>query len=404
MTGNNTEKQGQSILLLSPFFYPEIISTGKYNTTLANVLKEYGHDVSVITFHPLYPDWRPKITDAKLDGIEIIRGGGSLPYPGSIIFRRIQLELLFLAHTVKNIFQRKPLDIVIPIFPPSLFYFIISKLMPRSVYQVGIVHDLLGVMANVSSSRFKKIMLGIIRFFEGKSLRSCDHLIFVSNSMSLRAASDYGLEKDRMSVAYPFVNLNKDILTDKLADMFQENKKHVVYSGALGEKQNPDGLIEFFKHVTESREDIICHIFSGGPIFERFKTEYKRYKKIQFHDLVPESNLYELYIRSDIQIIPQKSGTSDGAIPSKLPNIICAGTPVFFIGDPGSDLWDLVQESQIGYCSDSWDVSELADKLNIFLDEVFLSDNYARSKKVSDFIMKNFNIDNLVYTILQIKK
>ncbi|MGB8475721.1 MAG: hypothetical protein WCE61_16705, partial [Candidatus Acidiferrum sp.] len=45
--------------LFSPFFYPETISTGKYNTILSRALAERGVEVNVVTSHPFYPNWKP---------------------------------------------------------------------------------------------------------------------------------------------------------------------------------------------------------------------------------------------------------------------------------------------------------------------------------------------------------
>ena len=63
------------VLILSPFFFPELISTGKYNTELAIQLRKQNLEVEVLCSHPLYPDWRPQKSSQKIDGIKIIRGG-----------------------------------------------------------------------------------------------------------------------------------------------------------------------------------------------------------------------------------------------------------------------------------------------------------------------------------------
>lgn len=61
---------GKKILLLSPFFYPELISTGKYNTSLAKALVKHGHSIEVVTSFPLYPTWRPQKCYEVMEGVE----------------------------------------------------------------------------------------------------------------------------------------------------------------------------------------------------------------------------------------------------------------------------------------------------------------------------------------------
>ncbi len=68
-------KINKRVLFLSPFFYPEMISTGKYNSYLVKVLVNRGYSVDVVASHPLYPDWKPKISKADLQGCTIHRGG-----------------------------------------------------------------------------------------------------------------------------------------------------------------------------------------------------------------------------------------------------------------------------------------------------------------------------------------
>src|SRR5271169_6903406 len=93
------------ILLLSPFFFPEQISTGKYNTCLTEAMVLAGHDVTVIASHPIYPNWRAKISNATLPKIEIKRGGGWIVYPSSAILRRAILELWYAWHVLTNYFN-----------------------------------------------------------------------------------------------------------------------------------------------------------------------------------------------------------------------------------------------------------------------------------------------------------
>ena len=65
----------KNILILSPFFYPEPISTGKFNTDFATGLIKEGHKVTVLCFHPFYPAWKTKRSNELLKGVEIVRGG-----------------------------------------------------------------------------------------------------------------------------------------------------------------------------------------------------------------------------------------------------------------------------------------------------------------------------------------
>lgn len=218
--------------------------------------------------------------------------------------------------------------------------------------------------------------------------------------MMHRAVKDYKIAPSRASYCYPFVSLDMATITDGLKGKFLAGYKHIVYSGALGEKQIPKILIEVFSRLLRKRLDICCHIFSRGPLFEQLKIQMIFPENLFFHDLVDEKNLYELYLRSDIQVIPQKSGTGDGAIPSKLPNILSAGVPVFAISDQESELSQIVKESGIGKNSDSWDISKIVDKLSDFIDSCRKVSHESRQKKVNSYINNNFSILKLIDKIV----
>ena len=391
-----------SILTFSPFFYPEPISTGKYNTHVAKALVSEGCSVEVIASYPFYPEWRPKRSAESLEGVRIYRGGSLFPYSKSMIIRRIQLELGFTLHAVRQFLFKRNKDIVIPIFPPIIFFFFINLLIAKRTKKIGIVHDLLSVMAQFSGTFPKKTLMKIIRFLEKRVFLSCRKLIFVSKSMANHAISEYGLDPSKVLVCYPFVTLEKRDSANALKSLFPSEYKHIVYSGAIGEKQNPYCLLRLFQAIIQKRTDVLCHIFSGGPIFERLKiANTPNSDRVLFHDLVQEGDLYELYLRSDIQIIPQKEGSSEGAIPSKLPNIISAGVPVFGISDPASELSELIRESGVGFCADSWDIDTLAVELNNFLEISSQKSHHERQRIANGFVEHNFRIEQLIHALIE---
>lgn len=396
------EYHDQTILLLSPFIHPEPISTGKYNTQLVKALIRINCSVEVIGFHPVYPDWKAKKTVTTIEGATIRRGGGWLRFPKSMILRRMVLEIGFFLHTLRQLLFRRICGIIVPVFPPSLLFFMVSIFLPKSAKKIGIVHDIQGVMAIVSKGPLRRTMMQVVRFFEKRSFLACDKLVFVSKSMATRAIKDYHLDPLKIFVEYPFLTIESAELEDELSLLFDPDYKHIVYSGAIGEKQNPLKLLELYKAIVKRRADVCCHLFSRGPLYEKLmKTNCQVDKRIRFHDLVPEKNLYELYLRSVIQVIPQKEGTSEGAIPSKLPNLISAGVPIFGISEEGSELSEIISRSGIGYCSNSWDIDTLVDEMDDFITGVSGKSHKERQVIVKDFVEQTFSVDRLVQKILE---
>jgi colanic acid biosynthesis glycosyl transferase WcaI len=144
--------------------------------------------------------------------------------------------------------------------------------------------------------------------------------------------------------------------------------QHVVYSGALGNKQDPEHLVGFFSYAAQRLPGVMFHIFSDGQTYDSLRAQHSSAGRIQFHSLVPDDELAELYARSTVQIIPQAQGTSEGSLPSKLPNILQAGVPILAVCDRDSELWAIQSDVQSFVCVDDWEfpamVTALAGLLN----------------------------------------
>lgn len=381
-------------LLLSPFFHPELISTGRYNTYLAKELLAEGDDVIVGCSFPLYPDWMPSRVDDDLDGVRTIRGGSWMRYPRAPMGRRLALELWFAAHSLVVAWRlRNQLDRVIAVFPPSLFFYLLRWFLPRRVARIGIVHDLQG-MLGLTGDRVVARWIGyLVQHVETKGFQACDRLVLLSHSMMRHVVDNYGINPSKCIVSYPFFTEICDVGDGTaLADILEEGYVHIVYSGAMGDKQNPSGLLALYETIVSTRCDVVCHIFSRGPLMEEIQSRCDaRFKnRIRFHDLVEERDLSELYARSTIQIIPQKSGTSAGAFPSKLPNLMVAGVPIFAITDAGSELESLLLSSGIGCVCNSWQDNVLLPKLSAFVDEVSKMTRAETKAKASELVRIHF--------------
>lgn len=388
------KEDSKKILLLTPHFYPELISTGKFNTELALALQKQEHKISVLCYHPLYPEWQIQPSEEQLKGIRIKRMGRSVKFPNNQFLRRLVLEVSFALNTALHIRKiAKRVDYVLPIFPPSLAFFLIKGFLPQKTKTVGIIHDLQQIHLQQKTGLIHKILSVVINTVERKSFRSCNRLIFLSREMRDKASELYYLRKENTLVQYPFITLNEkfEIGAIKVLD---PNKINITYSGALGEKQNPVKLYEFFNYASDKLENAEFHIFSKGNIFSQLKGMNTN-AKIKFHELVPNKNLGALYKQSEVQIVPQKEGTSSGSLPSKLPNLLISGVKTLLITDPGSELYHFYKNNDLSEVATSWDYSVLLKALEKIIKVEIDVDNQKVVAK------KFFTIDKMIEKILE---
>jgi glycosyltransferase involved in cell wall biosynthesis len=391
------------ILLISPFFYPEAISTGKYNTVIAQALARTGAEVSVLTSHPLYPAWKPVRSTEQLEGISITRGGALVRYPRRPVLRRLVLESWFAWHagrTAASFIDR--VDTVVAVFPPNLFFRRVDRMLPVRVKRIGILHDLQAIMGTRNARGLNSALRHGIERIEGDALRRCDFIVALSDSMAEQVNKIYGIDPARIVVCYPFVTIDTGkSLGTRLADLFPPQYAHIVYSGALGQKQDPMRLYGLLKAAAERFPNVMCHIFSEGPSVEMLKSlcASEAHGRVRFHPLVAEADLEELYARSSVQLIPQAAGMQDGCIPSKLPNLIASGVAVMAICERGCELYRLVEGAQPGACATSWNVDYILPQLEMLLRRAEAESQMVRRQRAAGFASSMFSLDRLIETL-----
>ncbi len=395
----------KKILFLSPFFYPEQISTGKYNSFLVEKFLESNYEVDVVAFHPFYPDWCVSKSDAPFNHAKVYRYGEKVRFPKSQILRRIVLELSYFYYVSKHFFRHKNnYDIVISIFPPVLFMFAAGFFLKKAV-KVGIVHDVQGIMANAKKSFLHSTAAFLMGLVERNIYKKCDRLICLSYSMKDEIVKKYGVDKGKCEVFYPFVSLSQrknDLDPNCLSEIFEDGFQHIVYSGALGEKQRPYDLYDFFqKLAVTSPVPVKCHIFSRGPVFDSLlsRTKVSTGNKVMFHDLVDESDVSALFACSTVQVIPQAPGTGAGAFPSKLPNLLAHGVPVFAICDQGSELDRVINKVKSAKSIRTWNPQVMIAEMQDFLKTLKKTTHKTIYLENKNAILKEFDVDHFINSL-----
>tara|TARA_R110002072_G_scaffold96968_10_gene213109 strand:+ start:775 stop:1944 length:1170 start_codon:yes stop_codon:yes gene_type:complete len=386
--------KSKNILILSPFFFPEPISTGKFNTDMVIKLQEEGHNVTVLCSHPIYPGWIPQESFENLKGVNIIRGGKRIKYSKNASIRRIILEIWYALFIIKNINKyQKNSDTILPVFPPSLAFYCVSFFLKKNIKKIGIVHDLQIIYSSQKKGLLNSLLSNLIKSVEKRCFSKCNKLIFLSKEMQDTACYLYKIDKTKSVVQFPFASIKRAKNNNNLIDILPEKQHNIVYSGALGEKQNPEEVYQVFDFISKNLSNSCFYFFSQGAIFDSLK-EKNRNKKIQFYPLVNKNDIQELYTRSSIQIVPQLPNTSKGSLPSKLPNILASGTKVLVITDKNSELEKLFNENNLQKIITTWDKKIILSSIEKLLEEEI------DINKQKEITQKLFNIDSLIGKII----
>ena len=340
----------------------------------------------------------------EIEGMTILRGGAGVRYPKAMPLRRLVLEAWFALFAARRVWRlRRQADVVVSILPPSLFVLFLTSLLAERVRRVAVVHDLQGVLAAQEKSLPRRAIIHMIHAVESRVFRSQDLCIFFSSDMARIAQRSYGLDPAKIAVQYPSITLPAIVPNRSAAGghhletLFPAEKLHVVYSGALGYKQNSQQLVAFLQAAAERHPEVQFHVLSGGPFFDDLRARYEQRPgpRVQFHPLVAEQDLAELYARSAIQIIPQSEGTESAALPSKLPNLLAAGVHLLAICSAGSEVERMIRMAGTGSIATRWDEELFLTRLDEALEIVRREPASVRRARVEP-LLDQFSITNMV--------
>ena len=128
------------ILVVSNLFHPDRGGGASVFSDMCYRLRELGHDVTVYTTYPYYPEWRNKagalpwrIAHEAVNGVEVYRYGLYIPSNPSKLIPRIAYELSFAISLMRSLFRRRHFDAVMVYCPlaGAIVYATVRKLLFR---------------------------------------------------------------------------------------------------------------------------------------------------------------------------------------------------------------------------------------------------------------------------------
>jgi colanic acid biosynthesis glycosyl transferase WcaI len=333
------------ILVIGINYAPELIGIGKYTTEMCNELRRKGHEVTVVTAPPYYPDWRISrpysgfaYSREVVDGIEVVRCPLYVPrLPRAL--RRILHHLSFALTSVPAIFLQ------VLKFSPDLVLSVAPSLMSAPAALVA--GKLSGAATWLHIQDFEVDAAFDLNFLSGgwlrraalwcerKLLTSFDQVSAISAKM-VDLLQSKGVSRFR---AFEFRNWVETTAIDpRLADAAKAEWRAallgsasgtlVLYSGNIGAKQGFEVLAEAARRLAPNRPDIVFVFCGAGAMKERLMQLTADLPNVRFLDLQPAESFRSLLISADIQLLPQCSEIQDLALPSKLGGMLVSGRPI----------------------------------------------------------------------------
>jgi colanic acid biosynthesis glycosyl transferase WcaI len=354
-------------------YAPEMTGIAPYTTGLAEGLQARGHDVTVITGLPHYPEWRideryrahRRLTET-IDGVTVERRAHYVPHrltPRT----RIAFELSFASSAL-----RRPLnsfDLVLTVSPSLLCSAAVVARSRLARVPVGvIVHDLYGKAATEVHG-FGGHAASAVANLEARVLASASGVAVIHDRFA-RTLAAAGVPPNKMTVLRNWTHVDPPTTLEGPERSaargrfgWADDEVVVLHAGNMGVKQGLDnvvnaahlaasaglaGRVRFVLLGDGSQRDLLQQQGAGVPC-------------LQFLDPLPAPEFSTALGAADVLLVNEKPGVADMAVPSKLTTYFASGRPVLAATDVTSSTAHEVHAARAGVIVAGGDAGVLLD-------------------------------------------
>jgi colanic acid biosynthesis glycosyl transferase WcaI len=352
------------ILLIGYNFYPEPTGIGKYSGEMMKWLANNGHDCAAITAYPYYPYWKVQEPYYKnrffytTENEEFNSGGHLTTYrcpmyvpskPSGL--KRILLDFTFLISAFFRLLLLLPkqkFDVVFVVAPS--FHFGLLGVLYKKIKKARFIYHIQDMQIEAARDLQMIKSDAVIT-----SLFKLEKYILI-NADIVSSISAGMLDRIQQKVLKPvllFPNWTDTELFYPIKDKarlkqefgFEPTEKIILYSGAIGEKQGLEAIIQAASTYQDNAKVrfVIC---GSGPYKQTLQNMAERLalSNILFAPIQPFDKFNRFLNVADVHLVIQKANASDLVMPSKITTILAVGGLAIITANEGSSLHSLVQK------------------------------------------------------------
>lgn len=396
------------ILIISQYFFPENFRIND----LCIGLKSRGHDISVLTAKPNYPEgkfykkysfWK-KNTEIY-EGIKVYRapifprGSGTgirlfLNYISFVFFG--SLRLIFIRNKFDKIFVYAPspitvgyIGIIASIIYKAKPFLWVHDLWPESVKDAGGINNkfVLGLIDLMTKSIYyfyKDILVQSPRFKE----------YLVNQGVNIKKIIYYPYYAEAF---YKEVNKSSEI-----ESIFPSGLK-ILFAGNIGVAQNFDTIIKAAKKLDKEIDEFTFIILGDGRDKSRVLTKIENLsiaKRFMFLGSFPPIEMPYYFASADALLVSlKKSKIFELTIPGKLQSYLACGKPIIASIDGITS--EIINNADCGLTSPSGDHNSLAESI-IQFNKLSIDEKRRMGKNAIEFYNKEFERNRLLNKLINI--
>jgi glycosyltransferase involved in cell wall biosynthesis len=333
------------ITLVGINYRPELTGIAPYSAGIAEGLAARGHEVTVVTGLPHYPEWRvAESYDEAVDSPTVVNGVlvrrvrhyvPETPTPRG----RVRMEVSF-AKAILNADWGSP-EVVVAV-SPSLLGTAAVVARARGI-PVGIIVQDLYSRGVVETGAMRGRPASAVAWLERQVLRKAT-AVSVIHSRFVDALAAIGVEKNHMTIIRNWVHIgdvvtNKSSATTRSEFGWAPEEIIVMHTGNMGVKQGLENVVAAAKLLDESAPEsapIRFVLIGDGNRRRKIEEISHGVSCLELRQPLPSDDFRAALNAADILLVNEKRGVGEMAVPSKLTTYFAAGKPIVAATDANS--------------------------------------------------------------------
>ena len=348
------------ILFMAQCYAPEDVSAAVLITELATDLAERGHQVTIVTGAPNYPQGRvfkgyrnlPYSVEI-LDGVRVIRTWSYISPSKKTLPRLFHYGTYSATAFYGGLFARRP-DVIVSYSPPlplGLSAWLLSRIF--RVPWVLQLEDLYPDAAIAAGVMTNKKLINFFVAIEKFLYRNAQYISVISKSFQQNLLGK-GIPNSKMEIIPIWAD------PDEIQPMEKENgfrQKHgldhkfvVMYAGNVGHTSCLKDVL-YAAEILQGEEDIQFVIVGEGVKKEALEAEKqaKALTNVLFLPFQPREIFPEMLAAADVSLVTLNADSALSSMPSKIFNLMASARPILAVTPPECEIAQIIAEASCGW-------------------------------------------------------
>ncbi len=284
------------------------------------------------------------------------------------IVKKATNALYFGVWLIYKLFTSKADVVMVATTPPVIIAMIVRwvSFLKRTkyIYHCQDIHpEAMRLAGNLKEGFLYKVLLSI----DKKNINSAWKVITLSNDMK-ETLKERGCKTSHVNIINNFIFENTDTIN---SNNKTNDKVQFLFAGSLGRLQNLPLLMDSIK-LLKHRKDIHFTFMGDGFMYKEMSL-YKEDHQLDNVELLGQRSLEEAVNamkNADVGIVSIGNNITRVAYPSKTMMYLGNGLPVLALVDKGTELYDFINEKNIGIAMASSSDQEIANAIEGFVNSI----------------------------------